>query len=201
MLSHFTIKNVLSDSQIDYLDRMENKCGNWKAKNYKEGFIDKNYLNEYGGNNVTTLEKLPATFLHDTYEKYLSEALLQEIYNIVAPHTEKQTGRLYPTIGTINTCLKPMEPHVDIVPAHRDHDKGPMYSILIPLPSTANSTTLVWNAYGKAPIKNEGDWGEPTAYEHDIGSIICFKRQSIHASGPIEKGFKRFIIMLTRSIY
>ena len=46
MLSHFTIKNVLSDSQIDYLDRMESKCGNWKAKNYKEGFIDKNYLNE-----------------------------------------------------------------------------------------------------------------------------------------------------------
>ena len=216
MIPHFAIKNVLSNFQIDYIDNIVNKFGDWCAKNYSESFTEENNEHDVDkiiiGGRFRKIKKhrkskirprfktLPATLLHDTYEKYLSSEILQKIYDMVAPHTEKYTGKLYPTIGTVNVCLKPMNPHVDLVPAHRDFDKDPMYSILIPLPSTANSTTLVWNTLGSAPINTQKIGGKATAYENKAGHIICFKRQLIHGSGPFENGVKRFINVLTRRI-
>ena len=228
MQPHFSLQNVLTEKQISELDSMEDLCGHWRGKEYNShGFnVDFGKMNEYGGSIVYKYKgKLPATLSHETYEKYIGDVELQKIYDMISETVEKFTGKMYATMGTYNTCTKAMDPHVDIINAHKDFKKTPMYSIIIPLPSSAeNGSTLVWDATGTAPIKDHvqylvnpkkhqrekvysgkrispNKWGQPTRYMHNIGDVICFKRNYIHAGGPITNGLKRFIIMLTRSQY
>ena len=132
MKPFFSLQNVISPKQIKHLEGLGNTLqGNFHSKNYTDR----------------------GQALGLSAERDMPEDMMNEVYHMVKDEVEKELGKMYPTYGVFANSMMPMTEHVDIDPTHKDFNKSPAYSILIPLESDYVASTVVWNAVKKDQSK------------------------------------------------
>lgn len=128
MKPFFSIQNVLTLEQFKYLDKLDNDV--------HSSFHSKNYTDR-------------GQMLGLSTEKDMPEDMMNEVYGMIKDEVEKETGTMYPTYGVFANSVMPMAEHIDVEPTHKDFDKSPAYSILVPMESSYVASSVVWNVVKK----------------------------------------------------
>ena len=192
MKPFFSLQNIINPQQLQYLSSLgDNLQGDFHKKNYTDR----------------------GQSLGSSTERDMPEDIMNEVYGMVKDKLEKETGTMYPTYGVFSNSMMPMGEHVDVDPTHKDFDKSPAYSILVPLTSGLIASTVVWNAVKKdlskdltnnidvledpnysysdkeqevvshCTLMQSNTVGKPYVFENITGSVVCWNRSYIHASG------------------
>jgi hypothetical protein len=188
---HFVIKNAITPSLIAKFVKLCNNIEPDKLENYSK-------------------RKDSDWYAWWCKEKLLPETLLKTVYDSIQKRVEEVTGKLYVTLGTHNSQVTPLKDHIDVNPSDTDIDLDPAYTIIVPLSTSHDCHTVVWNAqytgktckniYETINIKKEDNntqeeqellshcnkevfnLGESYFYKWIPGDVICLRRDYVHAS-------------------
>ena len=191
MKPFFSLQSIINPQQLEHLSSLGDGIqGDFHKKNYTDR----------------------GQSLGSSAERDMPEDMMNEVYDMIKDEVEKETGTMYPTYAVFSNSMMPMAEHVDVDPTHKDFNKSPAYSILVPLTSNYVASTVVWNAVKKDLSKDltnnmdvledpnysyndkeqetvshcsmaSNTAGKPYIFENVTGGVVCWNRSYIHASG------------------